>query len=127
LRAAEGADLVLGSRYVEGGDIVNWELWRQGLSRAGSVYARSILQIPVRDLTTGFKCFRREVLEAIDLSTITTTGYAFQIELTYRAWKLGFRIKEIPIVFYERQNGRSKMSRTIVGEAVTSVWKMRFR
>lgn len=127
LRAAEGADVVLGSRYVEGGDIVNWELWRQGLSRAGSVYARSILQIPVRDMTTGFKCFRREVLEAIDLSTITTTGYAFQIELTYRAWKLGFRIKEIPIVFYERQNGRSKMSRSIVGEAVTSVWKMRFR
>lgn len=126
LRAAEGADVVLGSRYVEGGDIANWEPWRQALSRAGSLYARSILQVPVRDLTSGFKCFRREVLEAIDLNTVTSTGYSFQIELTWRAWKLGFRIKEIPIVFYERQNGRSKMSKAIVAEAVTSVWKMRF-
>jgi dolichol-phosphate mannosyltransferase len=126
LRAAEGTDVVIGSRYVDGGDIVNWGLLRQGLSRGGSVYARSILKIPVQDLTSGFKCFRREVLDAIGLQSVMTTGYAFQIELTYRAWKLGFRIKEVPIVFFERENGRSKMSKGIVGEAVAAVWKMRF-
>ncbi|MDP2340257.1 MAG: polyprenol monophosphomannose synthase [Deltaproteobacteria bacterium] len=127
LRAAESNDLVLGSRYIEGGSTENWGLVRQALSRGGSIYTRSILHLPVKDATTGFKCFRREVLDAIDLSTVTTTGYAFQIELTWRAWKLGFRIKEIPIVFYERSGGRSKMSGGIIGEAVTSVWKMRFR
>lgn len=126
LRAAEGADVVIGSRYVEGGDIENWEFWRRALSRGGSTYARTILQMPVRDLTSGFKCFRREVLDAIGLETIRTTGYAFQIELSFRAWKLGFRLKEVPIVFYERQSGRSKMSRQIVAEGITSVWKMRF-
>ena len=86
-----------------------------------------ILHMPIKDPTTGFKCFRREVLDAVDLSTVTTTGYAFQIELTYRAWKLGFRIKEVPIVFYERENGKSKMSGDIVREAIGAVWKMRFR
>lgn len=126
LRAAEGADLVIGSRYIEGGDVENWEPWRRALSRGGSTYARTILQMPVRDLTSGFKCFRREVLDAIGLETIRTTGYAFQIELSFRAWKLGFRLKEVPIVFYERQSGRSKMSRQIVAEGITSVWKMRF-
>jgi len=126
LRAAEHNDVVLGSRYVDGGAVENWGLLRQGLSRGGSLYARSILKVPVRDLTSGFKCFRREVLEAIDLSTVRTTGYAFQIELTWRAWRLGFRIKEVPIVFFERQGGKSKMSGGIVAEAVTSVWKMRF-
>ena len=126
LRAAEDHDLVLGSRYVEGGGTENWGLVRQALSRGGSAYTRSILHLPVKDPTTGFKCFRREVLDAVDLNTVTTTGYAFQIELTYRAWKLGFRIKEVPIVFYERENGRSKMSGDIVREAVTAVWKMRF-
>ena len=126
LRAAEGADVVIGSRYVDGGDVENWELWRRVLSRGGSAYARAILQMQVRDLTSGFKCFRREVLEAIDLDDIHTTGYAFQIELSYRAFQLGFRLKEIPIVFYERQSGRSKMSGHIVTEAITAVWKMRF-
>lgn len=126
LRAAETHDLVLGSRYVDGGGTENWGLVRQALSRGGSAYTRSILHLPVKDPTTGFKCFRREVLDAIDLSTVKSTGYAFQIELTWRAWKLGFRIKEIPIVFYERENGRSKMSGDIVREAVTAVWKMRF-
>ena len=126
LRAAETFDVVLGSRYVDGGGTENWGLVRQALSRGGSVYTRSILHLPVKDPTTGFKCFRREVLDAVDLATVTTTGYAFQIELTYRAWKLGFRIKEVPIVFFERENGRSKMSGDIVREAVTAVWKMRF-
>ena len=126
LRAAEHNDVVLGSRYVEGGAIENWSLLRQGLSRGGSIYARSILKVPVRDLTSGFKCFRREVLEAIDLSTVTTTGYAFQIELTCRAFRLGFLFKEGPMVFFELQGGKSKMSTEIVAEAVTSVWKMRF-
>ena len=127
LRAAETFDVVLGSRYVDGGGVVNWGLGRRLLSRGGSLYARSILGLPVQDLTSGFKCFRREVLDAIDLSTVTTAGYAFQIELTQRAHALGFRVKEIPIVFYERVEGRSKMSADIVAEAVTAVWKMRFR
>jgi dolichol-phosphate mannosyltransferase len=127
LQAAETADLVLGSRYVDGGGVVNWGIGRQLLSRGGSLYARTILDLPVRDLTSGFKCFRREVLEAIDLSTVTTAGYAFQIDLTHRALALGFRVQEVPFVFYERVEGRSKMSRAIVAEAVTAVWKMRFR
>lgn len=126
LRAAETHDLVLGSRYVDGGGTENWSKVRQAISLGGSVYTRSILNLPVKDPTTGFKCFRREVLDAVDLSTVTSTGYAFQIELTWRAWKLGFRLKEIPIVFYERENGRSKMSSEIVREAVSAVWKMRF-
>jgi dolichol-phosphate mannosyltransferase len=126
LRAAEHTDLALGSRYIEGGGIENWGLVRRALSKGGSVYARTILGMPIRDLTGGFKCFRREVLEAIDLERVTTTGYAFQIELTYRAWQLGFRIQEIPIIFYERAHGRSKMSRDIVAEAVHKVWRLRF-
>ena len=126
LRAADRADLVLGSRYIDGGGTENWGVVRRALSRGGSIYARSILHVPFRDLTGGFKLFRREVLEAIDLDTITTTGYAFQIELTYRAWKKGFRIKEVPIVFYERVSGRSKMSPAIVAEAVAKVWSIRF-
>jgi dolichol-phosphate mannosyltransferase len=126
LRAVDGADLVLGSRYVAGGGTENWGLVRRTLSRGGSIYARSILHVPVRDMTGGFRVFRREVLEALDLDTVTTTGYAFQIELLYRAWKKGFRIKEVPIVFYERVSGRSKMSPAIVAEAVTKVWSIRF-
>jgi dolichol-phosphate mannosyltransferase len=126
LRAAENFDVVIGSRYVPGGGIENWGIARQVLSRGGSFYARSVLDLPVRDLTSGFKCFRREVLDAIDLGSVTTRGYAFQIELTHRAFELGFRVKEIPIVFYERQEGRSKMSADIVAEAVGAVWKMRF-
>jgi dolichol-phosphate mannosyltransferase len=126
LRAADSADLVLGSRYVDGGGTENWGLLRRGLSRGGSLYARSILGLPFRDLTGGFKLFRREVLEAIDVDTVASTGYAFQIELTYRAYKKGFRVKEVPIVFYERIAGRSKMDRGVVAEAIKTVWSIRF-
>ncbi|HET6436694.1 MAG TPA: polyprenol monophosphomannose synthase [Anaeromyxobacter sp.] len=125
LRAAEGADLVLGSRYVPGGGTVNWGLLRRLLSRGGSLYARSILGLRIRDLTGGFKCFRREVLEAIDLGSVACTGYAFQIELTYRAVKRGFRVVEVPIVFADRRVGQSKMSRRIVLEALKKVWSIR--
>jgi dolichol-phosphate mannosyltransferase len=125
LAKAEEADVVLGSRYVAGGGTVNWGLGRRILSRGGSLYARAILGIPVRDLTGGFKCFRREVLEAIELSTVECTGYAFQIELTYRAVRRGFRVAEVPIVFVDRRVGRSKMSRRIVLEAIRKVWSIR--
>jgi dolichol-phosphate mannosyltransferase len=125
LARARDADLVLGSRYVHGGGTVNWGLGRRLLSRGGSLYARTILGVPYRDLTGGFKCFRREVLERIDLATVECTGYAFQIELTYRAHRRGFRIAEVPIVFEDRRVGRSKMSRRIVLEAVRKVWSIR--
>ena len=120
-----GADMALGSRYVEGGGTVNWGVGRQLLSKGGSLYARSILGVQVRDLTGGFKCFRRETLEALDLATVRSSGYAFQIELTYRAIRRGFKIKEIPIVFEDRRVGKSKMSRKIFLEAATLVWKLR--
>jgi dolichol-phosphate mannosyltransferase len=123
-RAAE-ADVVLGSRNVKGGGTVNWGLGRKVLSRGGSFYARTILGLGVRDLTGGFKCFRREVLEAIDLATVECSGYAFQIELTYRAARKGFRIAEIPIVFEDRRVGHSKMSQRIVLEAIRKVWTIR--
>ncbi len=125
LAAAEGADLVLGSRYVDGGGTVNWGLLRKLISRGGSLYARTILGLAVRDLTGGFKCFRREVLEAIDLATVECTGYAFQIELTYRAARRGFQVREVPIVFADRRVGHSKMSRRIVLEAIRKVWSIR--
>jgi dolichol-phosphate mannosyltransferase len=126
LRAVEhDADVALGSRYVEGGGVENWPLKRLVLSKGGSLYARTILSMNIRDLTSGFKCFRREVLEAIDLSAVRSTGYSFQIELSYRAHKLGFRIKEIPIVFFEREHGKSKMSNSIITEAITAVIKLR--
>ncbi len=123
---ASGTDLALGSRYVEGGGTVNWGLGRRLLSKGGSLYARMILGIPVRDLTGGFKCFRREVLENIDLPSVRSTGYAFQIELTYRALKRGFTISEVPIVFADRRVGKSKMNRRIVAEALWMVWSIRF-
>jgi dolichol-phosphate mannosyltransferase len=119
------ADLVLGSRYVEGGGTVNWGPLRQIISRGGSLYARTILGVPVRDLTGGFKCFRRRVLEALDLDTVSAQGYGFQIEMTFRAIKLGFRVLELPIVFVDRRVGQSKMSRGIFVEALTLVWKLR--
>ena len=126
LDAAErGADLVLGSRYVEGGGTRNWGAGRKLISRGGSLYARTILGVKVRDLTGGFKCFDRKVLEGIDLAGVQSTGYAFQIELTYRALKRGFRVIEIPIVFEDRRVGHSKMSRKIFLEALTMVWKLR--
>ena len=126
LAASRSADLVLGSRYVPGGGTVNWGLGRKILSRGGSFYARMVLGIGVRDLTGGFKCFRREVLESIDLPTVECSGYAFQIELTYRALRKGFRVAEIPIVFVDRRVGQSKMSRRIVLEGIRKVWSIRF-
>jgi dolichol-phosphate mannosyltransferase len=125
LEAARGADLVLGSRYVPGGGTVNWGLVRKLVSRGGSLYARTLLGLKIRDLTGGFKCFRREVLEAIDLASVECTGYAFQIELTYRALLRGFRVREVPIVFQDRRVGQSKMSKGIVLEAMRKVWSMR--
>jgi len=117
--------VVLGSRYVQGGGTVNWGVSRQIMSRGGSLYARSVLGLKVRDLTGGFKCFRREVLESLDLQNVKSTGYSFQIELTYRAVRRGFKLKEIPIVFEDRRVGKSKMSRKIFLEAVGMVWKLR--
>jgi dolichol-phosphate mannosyltransferase len=125
LEAAGEADLVLGSRYVEGGGVRNWGMRRRIVSRGGSWYARTVLGLEVSDLTGGFKCFRRQVLEAIDLSRVRSQGYAFQVELTYRAIQLGFRVKEIPIVFTERREGQSKMTRGIVLEAAWMVPSLR--
>ena len=121
LEAARDADVVLGSRYVPGGGVENWGVVRRAVSAGGSVYARLLLGVPVRDLTGGFKCFRREVLEALDLETVGSKGYAFQIELTYRALRRGFRVKEVPIRFVDREVGGSKMSRSIVLEAIWRV------
>ena len=125
LAAIQTHDLVLGSRYVPGGGVKNWGLLRKFISRGGSLYARTILGLSLRDLTGGFKCFRREVLEAIDLDSIKSNGYSFQIEMTYRAKCKGFRICETPIVFEDRTAGKSKMSRKIFLEAVLMVWKLR--
>jgi dolichol-phosphate mannosyltransferase len=127
IAAAEGADLVLGSRYVEGGGVVDWGLPRRFLSRGGSVYARVVLGVPVRDLTGGFKCFRRELLEKVAPADVDANGYAFQIELTYRAIRAGFRVVELPIVFRERALGRSKMTPGIAFEAVWRVLALRLR
>jgi dolichol-phosphate mannosyltransferase len=120
------ADLVLGSRYVAGGGVEEWGLVRRLVSRGGSSYARRVLGLRVRDLTGGFKCFRREVLEAIDLGTVRSRGYAFQVELTYRAVRAGFRVVELPIVFRDRRAGQSKMSWRIAGEAALLVPRLRF-
>jgi len=125
--AQAGADLVLGSRYVTGGGTVNWGVARQLISRGGSLYARSILGVGIRDLTGGFKCFHRRVLEGIDLDAVKSTGYAFQIELTYRTLKKGFTVREIPIVFEDRRVGHSKMNKKIFAEALTMVWKLRLK
>ena len=127
LSAIEGADLVLGSRYQQGRvTVVNWPIARLILSYCANIYARAVTGLPVWDATGGFKCFRRSVLEAIDLSRVRSNGYAFQIEMSYRAWKRNFRIAEIPIVFVDRTEGTSKMSRSIVREAVWMVWRLRW-
>jgi dolichol-phosphate mannosyltransferase len=126
LEAAKRADLVIGSRYVPGGGVAQWGALRRAISRGGSAYARMMLGVGVRDLTGGFKCFRREVLEAIDLDAIQARGYAFQVEMTYRAIQLGFKIVEVPIVFRDRQVGSSKMDRSIVAEAIWRVPLLRF-
>jgi dolichol-phosphate mannosyltransferase len=125
--ATESADLAIGSRYVPGGGITDWGPMRRFISRGGSAYARAALGLPIRDLTGGFKCFRRIVLETIDLDTIEARGYAFQVETTYRAIKAGFRVVEVPIIFKDRTDGTSKMSKSIVAEAMWRVPAMRFR
>ncbi len=125
--ACAEADLALGSRYVPGGGTENWGPLRRAVSAGGSWYARTLLDVAVRDLTGGFKCFRRDVLEWIGLDSITTRGYAFQIETTYRALRAGFRVVEVPILFADRRAGGSKMSRRIVLEAVWRVPAMRLR
>jgi len=126
LAAARSADLVLGSRYVPGGGVADWGVGRQLVSRGGSLYARLVLGLKVRDLTGGFKCFRREVLEAIDLPTVRSLGYGFQVELTDRAVQAGFRVVEVPIIFRERVLGSSKMTWRIAAEAALLVPKLRF-
>ncbi|HEX8754161.1 MAG TPA: polyprenol monophosphomannose synthase [Solirubrobacterales bacterium] len=126
LEAAERADLVLGSRYVPGGGVSDWGPLRQVISRGGSAYARLVLGVDVRDLTGGFKCFRREVLEAIDFDSIQARGYAFQVEMTYRAIRAGFKVTEVPIVFRERRVGTSKMDGSIVAEAIWQLPRLRF-
>jgi dolichol-phosphate mannosyltransferase len=124
--AIKGADLVLGSRYVHGGGVENWNMQRRVISLAGCEYARRVLGLQIRDLTGGFKCFRREVLEEIDLPTIRARGYAFQVELTNRAVHAGFRVVELPIVFRDRQRGTSKMTPRIAVEAALLVPQLRF-
>jgi dolichol-phosphate mannosyltransferase len=121
IAAAADADLVLGSRYVRGGRVENWTLGRRVVSRAGSLYAQVLLLVRLRDLTGGFKCYRREVLERIDLGAVSARGYAFQIETTYRTLRAGFRVVEVPITFTDREAGTSKMSRSIVLEAIWRV------
>ena len=127
LAAAAEADLVLGSRYVDGGSVADWGPLRRTISRGGSAYARGVLGVEIRDLTGGFKAIRREVLEAIDLGSISSLGYAFQVEITYRAVRAGFRVVEVPITFRDRRVGESKMSGGIVVEAALGVPRMRMR
>jgi dolichol-phosphate mannosyltransferase len=127
IEATASADLAIGSRYVPGGGVTDWGPLRRLISRGGSTYARLALGVPIRDLTGGFKCFRRIVLETIELETIQARGYAFQVETTYRAIKAGFRVVEVPIVFKDRADGTSKMSKAIVAEAIWRVPAMRFR
>jgi len=127
LSAIEDADLVLGSRYQQGRvTVVNWPISRLILSYCANIYARAVTGLPVWDATGGFKCFRRSVLQAIDLDRVRSNGYAFQIEMSFRAWKRNFRISEIPIVFVDRSEGTSKMSKSIVREAVWMVWRLRW-
>lgn len=124
--AKDGAGVVIGSRRVPGGGTENWGLSRQLISAGGSLYARTILGLDVRDLTSGFKCFRREVLAAIDLDAVRSNGYSFQIEMTYRAVRKGFSVTEVPIIFIDRRAGQSKMSSKIFAEAMGMVWRLRF-
>lgn len=122
-----GGDLAIGSRYVGGVRVMNWPLSRLMISYGAGVYTRAITRLPVQDVTAGFKCFRRSVLEAIPLDHVKSNGYSFQIEMTYRAWRAGCRIVEVPIVFTERTEGQSKMSKAIVREAARKVWELRLR
>ena len=123
----KNSDVVLGSRYINGVNVINWPMRRLLLSSFANLYTRIITGMPVHDATGGYKCFRRKVLEAINLEKVTSNGYAFQIEMSFKAWKKGFRVKEIPIIFVDRVKGKSKMSKKIVREAVTMVWKLRLK
>ena len=125
--AADEADLVVGSRNVPGGGVKGWPWYRNLISKGGSFYARTILRMPIRDMTAGFKLFRRQVLETLDLSGIEASGYMFQIELKYRTVQAGFRVREVPVTFIDREFGESKMTGSIVTEAMWRVWKLRFR
>lgn len=125
LKEITDADLVIGSRYVKGVNVINWPLGRLFLSVMASKYTRIITGMPIYDCTGGYKCFRREVLEAIPLDKVTSNGYSFQIEMNFKAWKRKFRIKEIPIIFYDRTVGQSKMTRKIMLEAAFMVWKLK--
>jgi dolichol-phosphate mannosyltransferase len=127
LAAVKEADLVIGSRY-QGGrvNVVNWPMSRLFLSYAANIYARGVTGLPIADATAGFKCFRRNVLESIDLNSVKSNGYAFQIEMSFRAWKRGFRLVEIPIIFFDRTEGVSKMSKKIFREAIWMVWRLRW-
>jgi dolichol-phosphate mannosyltransferase len=127
LRAAETADLVIGSRYMNGVRVLNWPMRRLLLSYFANVYTRMMIGLPIHDATGGFKCYRREVLAATNLDRIRSNGYAFQIEMSFKAWKKGFRLVEIPIVFLDRRSGDSKMSRTIMYEAFFMLWKLRLQ
>ena len=127
ISAIQEADLVIGSRYNQGVNVINWPMSRLLLSLGANQYAKFVTGLPVDDSTGGFKCFRSAVLEAIDFSRVRSNGYAFQIEMSFRAWKKGFRIREIPIVFTDRVEGQSKMSRKIVREAIWMVWSLRLR
>ncbi len=127
LREIQHHDLVLGSRYISGVNVINWPMSRLLLSFFANKYTHWVTGLPLKDATGGYKCFRREVLEAINLDEVKSSGYSFQIEMSMRAWKKGFRLKEIPIVFYERQAGTSKMSKRIVREAIWMVWLLRWK
>jgi dolichol-phosphate mannosyltransferase len=127
LRAAETADLVIGSRYMNGVRVLNWPMRRLLLSYFANLYTRMMIGLPIHDATGGFKCYRREVLAATNLDRIRSNGYAFQIEMSFKAWKKGFRLVEIPIVFLDRRSGDSKMSRTIMYEAFFMLWKLRLQ
>jgi len=123
----ENNDVVIGSRYIKGVNVINWPMKRLLLSYFANKYTKIVTGIPVCDATGGFKCFRKEVLQTINLDKIKSNGYSFQIEMNFKAWKKGFRIKEIPIIFYDRTEGNSKMSKKIVHEAIFMVWKLRLR
>jgi len=127
LEEIKNSDVVLGSRYKNGVNVINWPMRRLLLSWFANIYTRVITGMPLHDATGGFKCFKREVLEAINLDQVRSNGYAFQIEMNFKAWKKGFKLKEIPIIFVDRVKGKSKMSKKIVREAVTMVWKLRFK
>ncbi len=127
LKSIENYDLLIGSRYIDGVNVVNWPIRRLLLSYFANYYTRVVTGLPLKDATGGFKCYRRTVLESINLDKIKSNGYAFQIEINFKAWKKGYRIAEIPIIFVDRTKGKSKMSKKIVREAVLMVWKLRIR